>query len=117
MAHGKTPGKTKFARAKSLAKRPAKPSNIPSGSARSRTKQEATLVRLRQSKGATIAAIMKANGWRQHSVGGFFAGAVRKRLGLTLISDKTGCERVSRVSAGPPSKSKPKISAASRSWR
>ena len=53
MLHSKTPRKTKFARAKSRAKQPAKPGNM----TRSGTKQEAVLALLRQRKGTTIAAI------------------------------------------------------------
>ena len=71
-------------------------SNKPS---RADLKQALVLAMLQRKPGATIATIMKATGWQPHSVRGFLAGVVRTKLGLTLVSEKTGEARVYRIVA------------------
>jgi hypothetical protein len=80
---------------------------------RTSTKQDRVIGMLSRPQGATIVAIMKTTGWQPHSVRGFLAAVVCKRLGLKLHSEKSGSERVYRISGkattskGKPARRKP----------
>ena len=83
----------------------AKPSPQNTGEPKSKktdpgSKQSRVIAMLRSPDGATIAAMMKATGWQQHSVRGFLAGVVRKKLKLTLNSKKIDGSRVYSIKGG-----------------
>jgi Protein of unknown function (DUF3489) len=69
--------------------------------AAAKTKQQVCLDLLSRKEGATVEELQVATGWQQHSVRGFLAGAVKKKLGLTLLSEKpdAGPRRYRIVSA------------------
>ena len=71
------------------------------------SKQACVIAMLQSPTGTTIAAMMQATDWQQHSVRGFLAGVVRKRLKLKLESRKIDGSRVYRIVEGPPRRSKP----------
>ena len=65
---------------------------------RDNSKQADVIRMLQRPEGATIGQICAATGWQAHTVRGTFAGAFKKNLGLTIVSDKPqGGERVYRI--------------------
>src|SRR3982075_1782793 len=89
------------ARTTSKSKAPSRSEqSSPKTSTRPGTKHGRILAMLRTPAGATIAAIMTATEWQQHSVRGFLAGVVRKKLGLNLVSEQTDKGRVYRIKEG-----------------
>ena len=65
---------------------------------RENTKQAQIIAMLQRPEGATISQIVEVTGWQPHTVRGTFAGAFKKKLGLTIVSDKPqGGERVYRI--------------------
>src|SRR5215467_5722640 len=64
---------------------------------RAGSKQARVLAMLGRPEGATIGAIIRATHWQQHSIRGFFAAVVRKKLGLDLRSEKADGVRVYRI--------------------
>src|SRR6478735_10332269 len=73
---------------------------LPRPAAKPHTKHARMIAILRSPAGATIAALVTATKWQQHSVRGFLAGVVRKRLGLNLVSEQTDKGRVYRIKDG-----------------
>ncbi len=54
------------------------------------TKQALLIDLLKRKKGATIEEIVEATGWQAHSVRGAISGALKKKLGLAVTSEKVG---------------------------
>ena len=67
-----------------------------------RSKQSRVIAMLQSPMGATIAAMMTATGWQQHSARGFLAGVVRQRL--ELASKKVDGNRVYQIASGDSGK-------------
>ena len=67
---------------------------------RPNSKQAQVLALLRGPNGATIASVTRSTGWQPHTVLGFLAAVVRKKLGLKLESEKADGERVYRIVDG-----------------
>jgi hypothetical protein len=99
--------KPKAATHSTAARKTAKPTSRKQSpavsSASTHTKHARIIAMLRTSAGATIASLVTATEWQQHSVRGFLAGVVRKKLRLNLVSEKTDKGRVYRIRDGKAS--------------
>jgi Protein of unknown function (DUF3489) len=73
---------------------------------KSDSKQERIVALLQRPKGATLDALVKETRWQKHSVRGFLAGTVRKKLKLPLLSEKIDGIRTYRIGTGKAGKSK-----------
>jgi hypothetical protein len=70
-------------------------SQTPVRRTRDNSKQATVISMLKRPEGATIAQICEATGWQQRTVRGTFAGAFKKKLGLSITSEKPeGGERI-----------------------
>jgi hypothetical protein len=98
MSKQKAESSSRVRLAKQRASKPRKSSSPRAAvSRRTATKHDRVLALLRSAGGTTIAAIMRATGWQPHSVRGFLAGVVKRKLGLKLASEKTNSGRLYRI--------------------
>jgi hypothetical protein len=75
------------------------------------SKQDRIVALLQRPEGATLDALVKETEWQKHSVRGFLAGTVRKKLKLPLLSEKIDGVRNYRIGTAKAAKTK-KTSAA-----
>jgi hypothetical protein len=70
----------------------------PPRTTRDGTKQAVLIELLRRAEGATLPQMIEATGWQVHTVRGAMAGALKKKLGLDITSEKqTGTDRIYRI--------------------
>jgi hypothetical protein len=61
------------------------------------SKQARMIAMLTRPEGATVEQIMHETGWLAHTCRGAMAGALKKKLGLTITSEKVDGARVYRI--------------------
>ena len=77
--------------------------DAPTPRTRENSKQAQVIAMLKRPEGATIKQVCEATEWQAHTVRGTFAGAFKKKLGLTITSDKAeGGVRVYRIVEDAP---------------
>jgi hypothetical protein len=105
------PGRAKRSDAKNTATVSAKATKASSYQVKPDSKQDRIVALLQRPEGATLDALVKETQWQKHSLRGFLAGTVRKKLKLPLLSEKIDGVRTYRIGTAKAAKTK-KTSAA-----
>ena len=105
------PRRAKRSGAKKTAAASVKATKASPDRAKPDSKQDKIVALLRRPNGATLDALVKETQWQKHSVRGFLAGTVRKKLKLPLLSEKIDGVRTYRIGTAKAAKTK-KASAA-----
>jgi Protein of unknown function (DUF3489) len=103
---GERPSRAKRSGAKKTAAVSAKATKASPDGAKLGSKQDKIVALLRRPKGATLDALVKETQWQKHSVRGFLAGTVRKKLKLPLLSEKIDGVRTYRIGTAKAGKTK-----------
>ena len=102
----KRPGHAKRSGSKKTAAVSAKATKASSDRVKPDSKQGRIVALLQRPEGATLDALIKETQWQKHSVRGFLAGTVRKKLKLALLSEKIDGVRTYRIGTGKAAKTK-----------
>lgn len=76
------------------------PAQAPAEQQAKTSKIDQVIALLRRKEGATLEAMMAATGWQAHTVRGAMSGALKKKAGLTINSDKADGVRIYRIAEG-----------------
>jgi len=105
------PSRAKRSGAKKTAAVSARAAKASSDRVKPHSKQDKIVALLQRPEGATLDVLVKETGWQKHSVRGFLAGTVRKKLKLPLLFERIDGVRNYRIGAAKAAKTK-KTSAA-----
>jgi len=100
------PSRARRSGAKKTAAVSAKATKASSDRVKPDSKQDRIVALLQRPEGATLDALVKETEWQKHSVRGFLAGTVRKKLKLPLLSEKIDGVRNYRIGTAKAAKTK-----------